>query len=178
MTKEQAIQEITKNPWRFSSVKEFHNDKDFVLTSLRIDGYNLRFLKDEFKNDFEVVMTAVKQNGKALKFASEALKNNKEIAVEALKSDPCSMTFIGEDLKLRDKEFFNRWMHSRLECSEIEEIEKIDKNDAIINKELPETESEIIDIINESLQLAKEYNVTQTDMLLILQILELRKQNK
>lgn len=178
MTKEEAIEQINKDIWSFRSMSEFHNDRDVILAAVKIDGFNLRFASDELINDFEIVQAAVRQNGKAIQYASDELKNNREIAIEALKNNSEAISYIGKDLGFQDEEFYKLWVDSRLKTKQHELFDKKEcKKEEI--KELYKTyKCDIDNLIDESLKLSKEFNVTHTEMLLILQLLELRKQGE
>ena len=53
-------------------------------------GDVLEYASEEMRNDKEIVMTAVKLNGYQLKNASDLLKNDREIVMEAVKTTTAS----------------------------------------------------------------------------------------
>lgn len=54
---------------------------------------------ETLKNNRELVLSLVKLNGKTLKYASDTLKNDKEIVWDTLKNDLSAFEYISEDLK-------------------------------------------------------------------------------
>jgi hypothetical protein len=75
------------------------SNKEFVLATVAIDGYNLEYASDNLKDDKEVVLIAVTENGDALGYASDNLKNDKEIVLAAVTADSWALQFANQDLR-------------------------------------------------------------------------------
>lgn len=105
------------------------DDRDFVLSAVRLAGCSLQYASKHLRADRLVVLTAVTQNGNALEFAdillradedivrqavlsdgtalqwaSRALRNNQSLILEALSQDPEALKYVSQELQA-DSEF-------------------------------------------------------------------------
>ena len=76
-----------------------HDERDLVLTAVRLDGLLLEFAPQTWQNHQGVLLEAVRQNGSALQFASETLRSDREVVLEAVRQNGFALQFASEDLK-------------------------------------------------------------------------------
>ena len=60
-------------------IKFYKNDKNVIMTFVKLNGYILKYVSKKLKNDNDVVLQAVKNLGNSLKFANSRLLSNKKI---------------------------------------------------------------------------------------------------
>ena len=65
--------------------EELSADREFVLETVKVNGYFLNFVSEELKSDREIVIEAIKEFPGALEFASKELKEDKAFIEELLK---------------------------------------------------------------------------------------------
>ncbi|MFX4238643.1 DUF4116 domain-containing protein [Aliarcobacter butzleri] len=97
-----------------------------------------------------MVLAAVSNNGVSIKYASDNLKDNKKIVDAALKNKSDAINYLSNHMKTQKLE------EERLRLENEQKLE----------------------IINDSKEFIEKYNMTQTDALMVMQILELKIQNK
>ena len=66
--------------------KELRNDREVVLSAVKLDGRYLSDASEKLQDDTELVSIAVAQNGEALRYASDRLRNNKKVVLTAIKN--------------------------------------------------------------------------------------------
>jgi hypothetical protein len=72
---------------------------NYVLKSVKSDGYNLRNACDKLKNNYDIVLEAVKNDGSALYYASNNLKDNYYIVLESVKDNGNNLQYASDNLK-------------------------------------------------------------------------------
>ncbi len=163
MTKNEAIEQLKKDGWCFKPMIEFHGDRDVALVAVEKNGYNLSHLSDELKDDKEVVSVAVKQQGMALEYVSDRLRDDEEIIEFAIKNRPDAIRWTNENSIARKKQ-------KSLEMEQ-EIAERNEEKERIKQAKFDEVSS----MLNEVDNLSKEHNRSTSEILSILQILELQK---
>lgn len=66
------------------------SDRVFVLTLMKVRGYELCYASLELRNDREVVLAAIKSHAKAYSYASKSLQMDPTILMAAIRSDVTS----------------------------------------------------------------------------------------
>lgn len=150
MTKEEALEKISEYSNAFKNMFSYHNDKEVALAAVKRNGLVLDCCSKELKNDFDIVLAAVSNNGVSIKYASDNLKDNKKIVDAALKNKSDAINYLSNHMKTQKLE------EERLRLENEQKLE----------------------IINDSKEFIEKYNMTQTDALMVMQILELKIQNK
>lgn len=163
MTKEEAIQKLEVSGSYYREMIEFHDDKDVALVAVKKRGISLRYCSDRLKNDFDVVSEAINQDIEAINFVSKELKNDSRIHEIGEKK---SM----EDLNKRIKE--KEWKDKIKREKEIaEEKRQLEIKMDLLNRKVTEMMDEVSEI-------SKQFNLSQSDVLNVMKILELRELNK
>ena len=150
MTKEEALEKISEYSNAFKNMFSYHNDKEVALAAVKRNGLVLDCCSKELKDDFDIVLAAVSNNGVSIKYASDNLKDNKKIVDAALKNKSDAINYLSNHMKTQKLE------EERLRLENEQKLE----------------------IINDSKEFIEKYNMTQTDALMVMQILELKIQNK
>jgi hypothetical protein len=154
MTKEEAIKKVTESGFYLKELSDYSDDKDVAMIAVEKTGHALDYCSENLKNDFDIVLTAVKNNGRSIEYASENLKQNKDIQKAAIDNRSDALDFIESTQKKKkykeEKEFKKEEMLNRF----------------------------VEDILKESSKIAVKYKISQTDALILLQIIELKSQNK
>ena len=150
MTKEEALEKISEYSNAFKNMFSYHNDKEVALAAVKRNGLVLYCCSKELKDDFDIVLAAVSNNGVSIKYASDNLKDNKKIVDAALKNKSDAINYLSNHMKTQKLE------EERLRLENEQKLE----------------------IINDSKEFIEKYNMTQTDALMVMQILELKIQNK
>ncbi|MCT7521180.1 DUF4116 domain-containing protein [Aliarcobacter cryaerophilus] len=150
MTKEEALEKISEYSNAFKNMFSYHNDKEVALAAVKRNGLVLDCCSKELKDDFDIVLAAVSNNGVSIKYASDNLKDNKKIVDAALKNKSDAINYLSNHMKTQKLE------EERLRLENEQKLE----------------------IINDSKKFIEKYNMTQTDALMVMQILELKIQNK
>ncbi|WP_323665273.1 DUF4116 domain-containing protein [Aliarcobacter butzleri] len=150
MTKEEALEKISEYSNAFKNMFSYHNDKEVALAAVKRNGLVLDCCSKELKDDFDIVLAAVSNNGVSIKYASDNLKDNKKIVDAALKNKNDAINYLSNHMKTQKLE------EERLRLENEQKLE----------------------IINDSKEFIEKYNMTQTDALMVMQILELKIQNK
>ena len=154
MTKEEALEKISEYSNAFKNMFSYHNDKEVALVAVKRNGLVLDYCSKELKDDFDIVLAAVSNNGVSIKYASDNLKDNKKIVDAALKNKSDAINYLSNHMKTQKLE------EERLRLENEQKVE-IFQN-----------------LINDSKKIIEKYNMTQTDALMVMQILELKIQNK
>ncbi len=150
MTKEEVLEKISEYSNAFKNMFSYHNDKEVALAAVKRNGLVLDCCSKELKDDFDIVLAAVSNNGVSIKYASDNLKDNKKIVDAALKNKSDAINYLSNHMKTQKLE------EERLRLENEQKLE----------------------IINDSKEFIEKYNMTQTDALMVMQILELKIQNK
>lgn len=150
MTKEEALEKISEYSNAFKNMFSYHNDKEVALAAVKRNGLVLDCCSKELKDDFDIVLAAVSNNGVSIQYASDNLKDNKKIVDAALKNKSDAINYLSNHMKTQKLE------EERLRLENEQKLE----------------------IINDSKEFIEKYNMTQTDALMVMQILELKIQNK
>ena len=150
MTKEEALEKISEYSNAFKNMFSYHNDKEVALAAVKRNGLVLDCCSKELKDDFDIVLAAVSNNGVSIKYASDNLRDNKKIVDAALKNKRDAINDLSSHMKTQILE------EERLRLENEQKLE----------------------IINDSKEFIEKYNMTQTDALMVMQILELKIQNK
>ncbi|MFW2525419.1 DUF4116 domain-containing protein [Aliarcobacter butzleri] len=150
MTKEEALEKISEYSNAFKNMFSYHNDKEVALAAVKRNGLVLDCCSKELKDDFDIVLAAVSNNGVSIKYASDNLKDNKKIVDAALKNKSDAINYLSNHMKTQKLE------EERLRLENEQKLE----------------------IINDSKEFIEKYNMTQTDALMVMQIFELKIQNK
>ena len=150
MTKEEALEKISEYSNAFKNMFSYHNDKEVALAAVKRNGLVLYCCSKELKDDFDIVLAAVSNNGVSIQYASDNLKDNKKIVDAALKNKSDAINYLSNHMKTQKLE------EERLRLENEQKLE----------------------IINDSKEFIEKYNMTQTDALMVMQILELKIQNK
>ena len=150
MTKEEALEKISEYSNAFKNMFSYHNDKEVALAAVKRNGLVLDCCSKELKDDFDIVLAAVSNNGVSIKYASDNLRDNKKIVDAALKNKSDAINYLSNHMKTQKLE------EERLRLENEQKLE----------------------IINDSKEFIEKYNMTQTDALMVMQILELKIQNK
>lgn len=150
MTKEEALEKISEYSNAFKNMFSYHNDKEVALAAVKRNGLVLDCCSKELKDDFDIVLAAISNNGVSIKYASDNLKDNKKIVDAALKNKSDAINYLSNHMKTQKLE------EERLRLENEQKLE----------------------IINDSKEFIEKYNMTQTDALMVMQILELKIQNK
>ena len=150
MTKEEALEKISEYSNAFKNMFSYHNDKEVALAAVKRNGLVLYCCSKELKDDFDIVLAAVSNNGVSIQYASDNLKDNKKIVDAALKNKSDAINYLSNHMKTQKLE------EERLRLENEQKLE----------------------IINDSKEFIEKYNMTQTDALMMMQILELKIQNK
>eukprot|EP00929_Paragymnodinium_shiwhaense_P105163 TRINITY_DN70081_c0_g1_i1.p1 TRINITY_DN70081_c0_g1~~TRINITY_DN70081_c0_g1_i1.p1 ORF type:complete len:446 (+),score=106.44 TRINITY_DN70081_c0_g1_i1:151-1488(+) len=87
-----------------ASVKD---DKEVVLSALRLDGYALQYASDALRAERDVVLEAVKTSGGSLAYAHASLRADPEFVLSAVALSPGALTGCAEELRM-DQEFVLR----------------------------------------------------------------------
>ena len=66
---------------------EIRNNKEVLLTAVKIDGGALEFASDNLKNDKDVLLEAVSQAAWTGCYASERLRDDKDVILTGAKTD-------------------------------------------------------------------------------------------
>ena len=148
MTKEEALEKISEYSNAFKNMFSYHNDKEVALAAVKRNGLVLDCCSKELKDDFDIVLAAVSNNGVSIKYASDNLKDNKKIVDAALKNKSDAINYLSNHMKTQKLE------EERLRLENEQKLE----------------------IINDSKEFIEKYNMTQTDALMVMQILELKTQ--
>ena len=69
---------VLKNILDFVST-ELKDDKEFIMSIIKNNGYILKYISERLQDDKEIVMASIKSNGGPLKYASERLQEDEEI---------------------------------------------------------------------------------------------------
>ena len=155
MTREEAIEKLKISKSYFSEMPEFHHDREIVKFALEGNGgYNLKYLDDDLKNDKELVMIA-------------------------LKSDPAYIRFVPEEL-ISDPEIQELYENykNKVAKMEREKIEKeMEEEEQRRFDQLNQLKYEIEETISKAKFISEQLNISTTDALLALQILEIKNAN-
>ena len=82
---EEFREEITQHFGAFQfPPKKPKSYREYILETVKHDGYALCYANPELQGDKDIVLEAVKQNGNALYLAHEILKANKDIVLAAV----------------------------------------------------------------------------------------------
>ena len=84
-----------------TDLRRGHNERDLVLTAVRLDGLLLEFAPQTWQNHQGhqgVLLEAVRQNGSALQFTSETLRSDREVVLEAVRQNGSALQFASETL--------------------------------------------------------------------------------
>ncbi len=154
MTKEEVLEKISEYSNAFKNMFSYHNDKEVALAAVKRNGLVLDCCSKELKDDFDIVLAAVSNNGVSIKYASDNLRDNKKIVDAALKNKRDAINDLSSHMKTQILE------EERLRLENEQKVE-IFQN-----------------LINDSKKIIEKYNMTQTDALMMMQILELKIQNK
>ncbi|MGR3974051.1 MAG: DUF4116 domain-containing protein [Candidatus Rhabdochlamydia sp.] len=74
-------------------------DKDFILSVIKLNEKALRCVSQELKKDHDLVMMAVQGNGEVLRYASEELRNDRDIVIAAVKKNVEALRHASEELR-------------------------------------------------------------------------------
>ena len=89
---------LTEARFRFASPAVL-NDKETMLSVLKMHGYYLEYVSEKLKCDKEIVMVAVCEMGDSLKFASPELQDNNEVVMAAITSQPSALSYASERIR-------------------------------------------------------------------------------
>lgn len=92
---------VSRNPFVFSMVPKWLQNKELALLALGLDGLMLRFgaMQKYWSQDEDVVLVAVKQNGLALEYASMHLRFNQTVLKAALRQNGLALAFAGKSAR-------------------------------------------------------------------------------
>jgi hypothetical protein len=96
------IEEIPKNLWE---------DKEVVLSAVKLDGMFLFYASDKLIKNKEIVLAAVRNIGLAIQYADESFKKDVNICCEAIKQDDCAYDYIRDEIK-KDPTILKTWAES------------------------------------------------------------------
>jgi len=96
------IEEIPKILWE---------DKEVVLSAVKLDGMFLFYASDKLIKNKEIVLAAVRNIGLAIQYADESLKKDINICCEAIKQDDCAYDYISDEIK-KDPTILKTWAES------------------------------------------------------------------
>ncbi len=158
MTKEEAIKKLEESGSYYREMIELHDDKDIALVAVKKRGISLRYCSYRLRNDFDVVSEAIKQNFEALNFVPLEFMEDPRIKLTHKESI--------EKFKilLEREERKKQWQRE----AEIEE----EKRQLAIKIDV--LNSKVTKIMNKASRIIKQFNLSQTDALIIFQILELK----
>ena len=94
---------LTAGRFRFAS-PAVRNDKETMLSVLKMRGYHLEYVGEKLKCDKEIVMAAVCEMGDSLRFASPELQDDDEFVMAAITSQPSALRYASERIR-SDKQF-------------------------------------------------------------------------
>ncbi len=96
------IEEIPKILWE---------DKEVVLSAVKLDGMFLFYASDKLIKNKEIVLAAVKTSGLAIQYADESFKKDINICCEAIKQDDSAYEHISDEIK-KDPTILKTWAES------------------------------------------------------------------
>lgn len=73
--------------------------KKNIISLLQNGVITINDLSEELKNDKEIILSVVKINGLLLEFASDELKSDKEVVLAALKNDKNALEYVSDKMK-------------------------------------------------------------------------------
>ena len=83
------------NEWANDSIRD---DKEVLLTAVKVDGGALEFASNRLKDDKDVLLAAVSQAGWTGCYASDNLRNDKDVILTAVKNDGQVLYYASENL--------------------------------------------------------------------------------
>lgn len=96
------IEEIPKILWE---------DKEVVLSAVKLDGMFLFYASDKLIKNKEIVLAAVRNIGLAIQYADESFKKDVNICCEAIKQDDSAYEYISDEIK-KDPTILKTWAES------------------------------------------------------------------
>jgi hypothetical protein len=96
------IEEIPKILWE---------DKEVVLSAVKLDGMFLFYASDKLIKNKEIVLAAVRNIGLAIQYADESFKKDVNICCEAIKQDDSAYEHISDEIK-KDPTILKTWAES------------------------------------------------------------------
>lgn len=79
--------------------KNFSNDKELIISAIKVDRGWLEGASEQLKDDIDVVMPAVKHDGYALQFVSDRLKDDETVVKAAVTEDGYALEYASDRLK-------------------------------------------------------------------------------
>ena len=86
-------------PTAYKNALTLHDNKEFTLLAMEVDGGSIKYASDRLKADKDVALTAVKNFGWAIELVSPRLANDPDIALVAIKDRPAVFEEVSDGLK-------------------------------------------------------------------------------
>lgn len=86
-------------PTAYKNALTLHDNKEFTLLAMEVDGGSIKYASDRLKADKDVALAAVKNYGWAIELVSPRLANDPDIVLAAVKDRPAVFKKVSDGLK-------------------------------------------------------------------------------